>query len=63
MLINKHKSVGLKHYNNPEGFIEYSNDMDNIYENIDEYNKNKKYQILIIFGMIADMLRKKIFNQ
>ena len=43
MLINKHKSVGLKHYNNPEGFIEYSNDMDNIYENIDEYNKNKKY--------------------
>ena len=32
LLINKHKSVGLKHYNDPKAFIEYSNDMDDIYK-------------------------------
>ena len=34
--------------------------MDNIYENIEEYNTNKKRKILIVFDdMIADMLSKK----
>ena len=38
------------------GSIEYANDMD-IYENIEEYNPNKKHKILIAFDdMIADML-------
>ena len=38
-------------------FIEYSNDMDDIYINIEEYNPNKKRKILIVFNdMIADML-------
>ena len=38
--------------------IEYSNDMDDIYENITEYNTNKKQKILIVFvDMISDMLR------
>ena len=35
MLMNKCKSVCLKHCHNPEAFIEYSNNSDNIYENID----------------------------
>ena len=39
------------------GSIEYANDMDDIYENIEEYNPNKKHKILIAFDdMIADML-------
>ena len=37
--------------------------MDKIYENVEEYNPNKKHKILIAFGyMIADMLSKKEFN-
>ena len=41
-------------------FIEYSNDMDDIYENIEKYNPNKQCKILIIFNdMIADMLSNK----
>ena len=37
--------------------------MDNIYENIKEYNPNKKRKILIAFdNMIADMLRNKKLN-
>ena len=31
-LINKRESVGLKHFNDPKAFIEYSNDMDNVYK-------------------------------
>ena len=39
------------------GSIEYANDMDDIYENIEEYNPNKKHKILIAFDdIIADML-------
>ena len=34
--------------------------MDNIYKNIEEYNSNKKWKLLIVFDdMIADMLRNK----
>ena len=44
-------------------FIEYSNDMDDIYKNIDEYNPNKKRKILIVFDdMITDMLSNKKLN-
>ena len=44
-------------------FIEYSNDIDNIYKNIEEYNQNEKRKILIAFDdMIADMLSNKTLN-
>ena len=36
-LINKRESVGLKHFNDPKAYIEYSNDMQDVYKNIDEY--------------------------
>ena len=43
-----------------KGFIEYVNDMDDIYKNIEEYNPNKKRKIMIVFDdMIADMLSNK----
>ena len=35
-LINKRESTGLKHFNDSKAFIEYSNDMDDIYKNIEE---------------------------
>ena len=58
-----YKSLGLKHYNNTKAFIEYSNDMDDIYEDIVEYNSNKKCKILIAFeDMIANMLNNKKRN-
>ena len=40
-LINKQKSTGLKHFNDFKAFIEYLNDMDDIFKNIEEYNPNK----------------------
>ena len=47
-LINKQEFKGLKNLNYSKGFIEYSNDMDDIYKNIEEYNPNKKRKILIV---------------
>ena len=35
-LINKRESTGLKHFCDPKAFIEYSNDMQDVYECIDE---------------------------
>ena len=63
LLINKRKITGLKHFNDSKAFFEYSNYMDGIYKNIEEYNPNKKNKILIIFDdVIADMLSNKILN-
>ena len=60
MLINKKESTDSKHLNNSKAFIEYSNDMDDIYKNIQEYNPNKKCKMLIVFDdVMADMLSYK----
>ena len=49
--------------NDSKAFIKYSNDMDDIHENIEEYNSNKKRKILTVFdAMIADMLGDKNLN-
>ena len=63
ILIDKRESVGLKHFNDPKAFIEYSNDMQDVSKNIDEYNPGKKRQILIVFDdMIADTINNKKLN-
>ena len=60
LLSNKREDVGLKHFNNSRAFIEYSNNMDNIYENIKKRNLNNQRKILIAFdNMVADMLSNK----
>ena len=41
-LINKRESIGLKHFNHLKAFIEYLNDMQDVYKNIEEYNIGKK---------------------
>ena len=62
-LTNKGESTGLKHLNNFKAFIEYLNDMDYAYKNIEEYNPNKRRKILIVFDDIfADMLSNKKLN-
>ena len=62
-LINKREGVGINHFNNPKAFTEYSNDMHDIYKNIDEYNLHKENKILITFDdMIVDMIHNKKLN-
>ena len=63
LLINKRESTGLKHFNDPKDFNEYSNDMQDGYRNINEYNADKKRKVLIVFDdMIADMINNKKLN-
>ena len=43
--------------------MEYSNDMEDVYKNIENYNPGKKRNILIVFDeMIADMINNKKLN-
>ena len=59
-LINKRESVGINHFNDPKAFTEYSNDMRNVYKNINYYNPDKENKLLIVFDdMIADMIPNK----
>ena len=62
-LINERESTGLNDFNDPKAFIEYSNDMQDVHKNIDEYNADKERKILIAFDdMIADMIRGRKLN-
>ena len=62
-LINKTESIGLKNFNDPKAFIEYSYNMQDVYKNINYYNSNKDCKILIVFDdMIADMINNNKLN-
>ena len=62
-LINKREQAGIKNLNDPHAFIEYSNDMNDVLEDINNYNKNRDKKVLIIFyGMIADIMRSEKFK-
>ena len=62
-LIKKRKDAGIKHLNDPNAFIEGSNTIDDVYENIDEYNPSRKRKVLIVFDtMIADIMANNKFQ-
>ena len=62
-LIKNRENAGIKHVNDSNAFIECSNTMDDIYENIDNYNPSRKRKVLIIFDdMIADIMTNKKFQ-
>ena len=62
-LINKREGVGINHFNDPKAFIDYSNDMHNVYKNIGKYNLDKGIRILIVFDdMIVAMIHNKKLN-
>ena len=59
-LIKKHEDVGTNHFNDSNAFIECSNTMDDVYENIGDYNPNRQRKTLILFDdMIADIVSNK----
>ena len=62
-LIKKCEDAGTKHFNDSNAFIECSNTMDDVYENIDDCNPSRKRKILIVFDdMIADIMTNKKFQ-
>ena len=62
-LIKKREDAGIKHLNDPNAFIECSNAMGDVYENIGDYNSNRKRKVLIVFDdMISDIMINKTFQ-
>ena len=59
-MIKKREDVGIKHLNNPNAFIECSNTMDDVYDNINDYNSSSRRKILIAFDdMIPDIMTNR----
>ena len=59
-LIKIREKVGIDYHNDPRAYIEYSDDMHDVYRNINYYNPDKKNKVLIVFDyMIADMINNK----
>ena len=48
-LINNRKNAGIKHFNNLTAFIEYYDDMNDVYADISNYNKKRENKVLIVF--------------
>ena len=63
-LINKRKQAGIKNLNDPKAFIEYSDDMNDVYKKISDYNKKHDKKVLLVFDhMIADIEYNKNFKK
>ena len=63
-LINKSEQAGIKNLDDPHAFIEYSNDMNDVLDDINNYNKNRDKKVLIVFDdMIADIEYNKTFKR
>ena len=63
-LINKREQAGIKNLNDPHAFIEYSDNMNDMFDDINDYNKNRDKTVLIAFDdMIADIEYNKNFKQ
>ena len=61
-LIKNCKNIGIKHLNDSKAFTECSDTVNDVYENIDDYNLRRKRKILIVFDeMIADIMTNKKF--
>ena len=55
--------MGIKHLSNPNAFIECSNTIDDVYDNTDDCNSNRRRKILIVFDdMIADIMTNRRFQ-
>ena len=62
-LIRNRENAGIKHLNYSKAFIECSNTMNDVCENIDDYNPNRKRKMLIVFDdMIAEIMTNKKFQ-
>ena len=58
-LINKRERVGLNHCGDSKAFMEYSNNMQDVYKDIEEYNPRKNRKVIVFDDMIADMINNK----
>ena len=58
-LIKKRENVGIKQLNDPKTFIEHSQYIHDVYNNINDYNPNRKKFLIVFDNMIADIMTNK----
>ena len=62
-LINNRENAVIEHLNDSKAFIDCSNTINDVYENVDDYNLNRKRKVFIVFGdMIANIMTNKKFQ-
>ena len=61
-LSKKRESIGFKHFNDPKASTEYSNDIQDVYKNIEKYNlsKTRKILIVLIIWLLIWLIIKKL---
>ena len=63
-LMNKREQAGIKNLDDPKAFIEYSDDMNDMYKDINNYNKKGDKKVLLVFDdMIAYIEYNKKFKR
>ena len=63
LLIERNENAGIRNEDNSSAFIEYSNTMDDVYNDIDDYNPRRQTNILIVFDdMITDIMTNKTIS-
>ena len=63
ILSKKRGNAGIKYLNDPNAFLEWSNTMDDIYENNNDYNPIRKRKKLIVSDkMIAEIMNNEKFK-
>ena len=60
--IKMREDAGTKHLNDSNAFIECSNTTRDVYENIVDYNPNRKRKILIVFDDILQIFWQTNFK-
>ena len=60
MLSNGREKIGIENLKNPKAFIDYSQIIDDVYENLEDHNPTKKRRVLIVFD---DMITKVESNE
>ena len=61
-MFKNYEDVGTKHFNDSKAFIEHSNNMDDLYKDIEEYSPNKKRKILFSMLWLLIWLTIKTYN-
>ena len=62
-LIKKREDAGINYLNDPNAFIQCFNNMNDVFENIHDYNPSRKRKALIVFDdMIADIMANQKFQ-
>ena len=63
-MIEKRGKAGIKNLKDRTAFIEHSSTMNDIYENIENYNKKRKRKVLIVFDdMVSHVMSNKKAQQ